>query len=490
VRGPAGPQYARGAAWCFFYGQHYRAIWATPVTAPVLRLATAVPGGLVPLQAGGSYQSHTLRLRAPSGAQYNLRSVDKDGSAALPAGWRRWLLGGLLRDQTSAGQPFGAYVAARLAETAGVYHTNPRLIYLADDALLGPYRARFANALYLLEERPEGNQQGQACFGHSPLVLNSAHLLAALRRSPAAQIDARAYLRARLLDMWLGDWSRREDQWRWASFPRAGGRTSYRPIPRDRDQAFFMFDDGLLTQLVAWVVPKYHSFHAAIPLGSVNGLTITARALDRTLLATLSADDFRQEADSLRRRLTNAAVAAALTAGPPETRARLAARLGPMLLARRAQLPAVAQRYHALLAAEAWLIGTDQPERFVLRAAGPGRLRVQVFASRPAAADTLVADRTYDQHITQRLDLYGLGGNDRFELQGPLPTAMPVHIYCGAGRDEISSPRNMAPGSVIWHLRAGSAPRVPPAGVLLVPDPHPELTTDGTAWMKRYNLHD
>ena len=62
-----GPQYARGAAWRLSWGAHYRALWATPVTAPVLRLATAVPGGLVPVQAGGSYQSRTLRLRAADG---------------------------------------------------------------------------------------------------------------------------------------------------------------------------------------------------------------------------------------------------------------------------------------------------------------------------------------------------------------------------------------------------------------------------------------
>ena len=35
----------------------------------------------------------------------------------------------------------------------------------------------------------------------------------------SGHVPARAYLRARLLDLLVGDWSRREDQWRWASFP-------------------------------------------------------------------------------------------------------------------------------------------------------------------------------------------------------------------------------------------------------------------------------
>src|SRR5438046_2023912 len=36
------------------------------------------------------------------------------------------------------------------------------------------------------------------------------------------QVDARAYLRARLVDILVGDWDRHVDQWRWVSFREAG----------------------------------------------------------------------------------------------------------------------------------------------------------------------------------------------------------------------------------------------------------------------------
>ncbi len=491
VKLAAGPQYARGGVWQFFWGRHYRAIWATPVTAPVLRLATAVPGGLVPLQMGGSYQSRTLRLQDTTGAQYMLRSVDKDASSALPAGWLRRALGGLMKDQTSAGLPYGAYVAARLAEAAGVYHTNPRLVYLPNDPALGQFGRSYAHALYLLEERPEGNRQQQASFGYSPAVVNTSHLLSRLRRAPSQQVDARAYLRARLLDIWLGDWSRREDQWRWASFRAATGAVRYRPIPRDRDQAFFLFDDGLITRLVAWFVPKYHSFHATIPLHTVGGLTTTARALDRTLLATLSADDFRQEADSLRRRLTDAAIAHALAAGPAETQAAIAARLGPVLRARRAQLPAVAAQYYHLLARQAWVVGTDQPERFVLQPTGAGQLRVQVLARRPGQPDSLISERTYRQPDTEEIELYGLGGDDVFELRGPVPRGFHVTVFDGDGHDHLMVPAGgAAQGRITWLTTADSRPAAAPAGISIRPDPHPELTANALAWLKRYRLDD
>ncbi|HEX8505154.1 MAG TPA: hypothetical protein VF630_07290, partial [Hymenobacter sp.] len=436
VQVAAGPHYTRGAVWQFFWGKHYRTVWATPVTVPVLRLATAVPGGLVPLRAGGSYQTKTLRLRAVNGSEFVLRSVDKDARVALPAGVIRRLLGGLMKDQTSAAQPYGAYVAAPLAQAAGVLHTNPRLVYLPNDPLLGKFRAGYANAMYLLEERPEGSQREQLSFGNSPLVVSTAHMLTSTLTQPTARVQARAYLRARLLDMWLGDWSRREDQWRWASFPVAG-QVVYYPIPRDRDQAFFLFNDGAITRLISWFVPKYHSFQASIPLNTVDGLTRTARVLDRTLLGRLSAEDFRREADSVRARLSNAAIAQALQAGPAETRAGIAARFGPMLRARRAELGAVAQRYYEVLAAEAWVVGTDQAERFVVSPTEAGGLRVRVLARRPNQPDSLLSEREYRHSDTRDVNLYGLGGNDVFELLAPLKTALSVNIYDGTGDDHV-----------------------------------------------------
>ena len=489
VRVVPGPQYSRGVVWQAFFGQHYRAWWNTAVTVPVLRLATAVPGGLVPLQTGGSYQSHTLRLRAPNGREYVLRSVDKDMSAALQPGWKKNLLRGLLRDQTSATQPYGAYPAAYLAEAAGVLHTNPRLVYVGADPGLGKFKAEYGHALYLFEERPDGDQRSVASFGHSPNVVNSAHMLAALRRDPGCHVPARAYLRARLLDMLLGDWSRREDQWRWASFPQPG-RVAYRPVPRDRDQAFFLFDDGLVTRLVSWFVPKYQTFRGPFLLGDVDGLTTTARALDRTLLTSLSAADFRQVADSMRLALSDAVLARAFELGPPETRAAIAARFVPMLRARCAQLPAVAQRYFELLNKEAWLIGTDQAERFVLSTAADGGLRVQLLARRIGKTDSLLSDRTFGPRITNSVDLFGLAGNDLFELRGALPAGLAVRVYPGGGRNRMLPSPGATPGDLTWYSLPGDDPARLPAGVQIEADPHPELTANARAWLGRYNLND
>ncbi|WP_151088620.1 hypothetical protein [Hymenobacter baengnokdamensis] len=433
VRVAAGAHYARrGWWWQHLWGRHYRGLWAIPVSAPVLRLGRA---GLLPLSSGGSFQTNTLHLRTPDGRLFVLRSVDKDLSRSISAAGLDWLIGPVLRDQTCAAPPYGAYVAARLAQAGGIYHTNPRLVYLLPDSALGSWARQFRPALYLLEERPSHNQRPAPGFGAAQRIISSEAMLAEALHSPQASLKPTAYLRARLLDLLLGDWSRRADQWRWAALSGAGGRTEFRPVPRDRDQAFFRFDDGWLTRLISWVRPRYQTFNSHLLPADVEPLTTTARALDHTALALLPEQAFVAEADSLRRLLTDEVLAQAMQATPPEVRARMTQELLPALRARRDALPAVARRYFEVLQQAAVVTGTDAPERFELLAEGPGRLRLRVFARSPTRPDSLLGEQHYDVRRTTRLSVYGLGGKDEFNLRGRLAPGFAVHLYGGAGRN-------------------------------------------------------
>ena len=488
VRVAAGPQYARrGWWWQHLWGQHYRALWATPVSAPTLHLGAA---GLQPTRTGGSFQTNSLHLRAHDGQPFVLRSVDKDLSQSLNAGWLARTAAPVLRDQTCAAPPYGAYVAARLARAAGVFHTNPRLVYLLPDSALGVWRGRFRPALYLLEERPAHDENGESSFGDAQQVVGSDKMLRQVLTGPAAHLAARAYLRARLLDMLVGDWSRRADQWRWAGFRQGGRGTEFRPIPRDRDQAFFRFDDGWLTRLISWFRPRYQTFNARLAPADVDPLTVTARALDHTALALLPPAAFQAEADSLRARLPDAALAQALQAGPPEVRAYLARELLPALRARRDALPAAARRYYEVLQEEAVVTGTDAAERFELTGVGPGRLRLRVFARRPTRPDSLLGTQTYDVRRTVRLSIYGLGGNDEFDLNGRLAPGFGVHLYGGAGRNVFLQQDILAaagPGFTIHSAGPDDLVQVSHTVRVL---PAPAATAMAAAWVaSQYRLN-
>ncbi|UYZ64154.1 hypothetical protein [Hymenobacter weizhouensis] len=486
----AGPQYQRGAVHRFFWGTHYRALWSLPVTARVFSLRTAVPGGLTPLKEGGSFQTRNLRLVSATGVQYVLRSVDKDATKALPEGLQNGPIGRLMKDQTSVIHPYGAYIVPRLAQAAGVYHTNPRLVYVADDPGLGEFRQQFAHALYLFEERPEGDQRAVRSFGNSARVESSRLVFTNLVASSRFQVDARHYLRSRLFDMWLGDWSRREDQWRWAAFEGRGGRTVYRPIPRDRDHAFFQFDDGLLTWLIAQFRPTYQSFHETIRLHNVEGLNRAARPMDKSLLAYLTPQDFQQIADSLRHQLSDQVIAEALAVWPPEVRALSTEEFTRKLRARREQLPAVAARFAELLTRDVELPGTDEAERFVVEAVAPNQVRVQVFRRVAEGPAQLLHQRTYDARFTRRLRLFGLGGNDLFELRGDPDRHLEIGIYDGAGQDVIQAdnlPDRLRGRVTIYDSGDGNTLRL--RNIRAVKYQPPAHEFDGAGWLLRHRLY-
>ena len=69
------------------------------------------------------------------------------------------------------------------------------------------------------------------------LAVAFARLLERLEEDPEERVDSRDYLAARLVDLIVGDWDRHADQWRWAGYER-GDRWTWRPIPRDRDNAY------------------------------------------------------------------------------------------------------------------------------------------------------------------------------------------------------------------------------------------------------------
>ena len=99
----AGPEYAKGWLYRFYFGSDYRDLWTEPVRAPVLDLATFA-GGLAPTTAGGGFQTKSLRFRGADGFEYGFRSVDKDMDV-LPPEWEGSVVESIVQDQTSSAHP-------------------------------------------------------------------------------------------------------------------------------------------------------------------------------------------------------------------------------------------------------------------------------------------------------------------------------------------------------------------------------------------------
>ncbi|MBS1564654.1 MAG: metallophosphoesterase, partial [Bacteroidetes bacterium] len=236
-----------------FLGTNYRTEWQQPVKAAVLDITKAY-GGLTPTQRGGGHQTKSLRLTDSSGKEYVLRSIQKTPTEdALPDAFRGTFVIDLVKDGVSSSYPYAALSVPPLATVAGVPHANPKLVYVPDDPAFGIYQKDFANNLFFLEERaPDSDGKSY----------NTFKVFDKLRDDNDNRIDQPAVLRARMLDMFMMDFDRHEDQWRWAATDNGKGKT-YAPVPRDRDQPFFV-NSGIIPWIAGqnWVTPQLQGFRA------------------------------------------------------------------------------------------------------------------------------------------------------------------------------------------------------------------------------------
>jgi len=280
---PAGARYRAGAVHRLLFGSHYRYLWTTPITVPILNLDTTA-GGLTPLRRGGSTQTRALHFQGADGRRYVFRSVDKDPPAGIPPELSSTLVPRVLQDQVSAVHPAGALVTTELLRAAGVSVATPRLVLLPHVPAIAELGKGLAGQLGYFEERPDEVPGSEAGFDHYTRVIASDRLFTRLAQDPEERVDARAFLSARLIDLLVGDWDRHADQWRWGRRDRSG---PWEPIPRDRDQALVKFD-GFLLWLVRLSHPRFVRFGPR--LSSIEGLGWTAHYLDGRASGRASVD--------------------------------------------------------------------------------------------------------------------------------------------------------------------------------------------------------
>src|SRR6266702_900466 len=330
----AGARYRAGWLHRLFLGAHYRDLWGTPVEVEVLDLSRFA-GGLTPTGCGGRRQTKVLRLLGKDGRQYVFRSVDKDPTLALPPELRATFARDLIQDQISSAHPGGPLVVAPLLGAAGVLHAEPQMVVLPEDArLAGLDCVRPGFKLGMIEERPTEGPDNEPGFAGAADLAGTRKLFEHIEHDSRHRVDSRAFLASRLMDVFIGDWDRHQDQWRWARFDSAGVHW-WRPIPRARDQAFARLD-GLLVWLTGFYQPQVVGFGDNYP--SIWRLTFTGQVLDRRLLVDLEKPVWDSVAKAIQGRLSDSVIDAAVRRLPPEYYAKNGATLGRALRRRRDQL--------------------------------------------------------------------------------------------------------------------------------------------------------
>ena len=430
----AGPEYVNTSFRRWAMGEHYRKEWKTPIEAPYLDLDRQY-GGLRPFAKGGGLQTYSLKFIGGDGKEYAFRSINKDPVKALDEVSKETIYRHIVKDLITTQHPYGGLVADRLMDETDILHPKPLLFIMPDDPKLGIYQKEFANRLGTLELRPKGPKKSRKGIGGATDVKSSNKMFRSFYKNNFHRIDGKNYARARMFDFFVGDWDRHEDNWKWAAFKK-GKRTTYRPIPRDRDHVFSQWE-GLIPSIADKVVPNAE--HFGKQFDNIQHLSFKARHLDRQLATELTEEDWRQAARYIQGHMTDQAITEAIATLPDEVEQLSGPEIKAKLIARRAQLEAAAVQLYQLLATQVDVVGSNKREVFEVLRYDAARLRVRMYDwdKDTGKAGKLLYERTFKGVETDEVRLYGLGGRDEFYVSGVAKENIMLRIIGGRGKDKI-----------------------------------------------------
>ena len=230
----------------------------------------------------------------------NFESMDKDPSKVLPENLRKTFVADVFQDQISSANPMAALVVTPILESVGVLQSKPYLVYMPDDESLGEFQNEFGGLLGMMEIHPDVDEKEKIHFEDAEDVKGTLKLFNRLLEKRSEKIDSKEYLKARLVDVFLGDWDRHTDQWKWALY-NDGGLKLWKPIPRDRDQAIAKWD-GLGPTLAEYFIPQF--VHFGKTYSNIKDITWSGRFIDRRHLTEVSKSQWDSITTYIQNKLT------------------------------------------------------------------------------------------------------------------------------------------------------------------------------------------
>ena len=430
----ASKRYKKGKWNAFWFGKHYRDDWAVDINTNYLNIDSTA-NGLVAKERGGGSETKSLKFQTRDGKVYTFRSVDKDPNRKLNYSLRATIISKIFRDQTSSQQPYGALVLPSLLDEINILHVKPKLYVLPNVPALGPFQKQYGDLLGMLEELPGRPDKDGKLYANADDIVKTNKLIRRLYKDKSNSVCQQDYLRARLFDILVGDWSREEDNWKWAAYPNDEG-TSYLPIPRDRDAAFSKWD-GLLPSIadMPFGFPVVEGFDFKVK--GLRSLVFYARHLDRFLLTSLTKEDFLKEAQYIVDNISNEELALAVRELPIQVYNISGIEITEKLIQRKKDLLGYAEEYFRWLNKEVDLIGSKDRDKIFIESLVGGKVSIKIYSDDgDINAREKYFDRVFNPDETELIKIYGLAKDDIFEFENSYKSNIKLVLLGGNGEDQ------------------------------------------------------
>tara|TARA_R110000868_G_scaffold397477_1_gene670187 strand:- start:2925 stop:6599 length:3675 start_codon:yes stop_codon:yes gene_type:complete len=433
----------KGNLYKFFWGERYRDVYSTKVTVPTVNLDTLL-GGLKPVRKGGGHQSKSLRLKDNQGREYVMRALKKQALQYLQTTLflDQYIEGqfdntyteDLVMDVFTGAHPYAPFVIGKLSDAVDVYHTNPTLYYVPKQNALQQFNSEFGDELYMIEERTSDGHGDKASFGFSDEMISTDEMLSKINKDEDIIVDQAFYIRARLFDMLIGDWDRHTDQWRWAKF-KENGQTVYRPVPRDRDQAFSIMGDGFLLGIGTSIISTARLLKSyEEELNHLVGFNLEPYPLDMALINQSDRGVWNQQVKLIVDGLTDDVIDDAFKLFPKEVQGADIEDIKRKLKGRRANLQLISDGYYDIMVNYSVIRGTNKDDYFEIKRDG-NVTRIKGYRIKDGEKADVFYDHYFNHDETKEIWIYGLDDEDVFKVFGTGENLTKVFLIGGQNND-------------------------------------------------------
>lgn len=422
----------------FLFGGLNRELYTKEIEVPQLNLHTK-KGGLKPLRLGGGQQTNSMRLEDREGKVYVARSLKKVPEKSLPAGLDIEAVEKTVDYYFMGADPLAFLTTTTFDKAANVYHITPELVYLPKQPGLSIFNEQIGNELVLFRERADDAWPEKESYGFSKNIISSRDMLEEVADNKA-EANANMFLRARLLDLVIGDWDRHADQWRWAQ-GRGEEQNIYHPIARDRDQVFANFDGLLIAMVRPYIVAllQFRKFDDALNIDDIRWMHWKSALLDNSILINLDEEEWKKETDFIKSAITEDVVKEAIGHLPPSyEEQKLVIRNN--VNARMESIDQISQDFRKELLERTFVRASNKKDSIIINQE-KNKLTIDIHTDYEDSDDRGRRTYTFYDAETKEVWVYGLDKADVFEMTGVNNSNINLKLIGGYGRDHYRSPR-------------------------------------------------
>lgn len=433
----------RNCVYDFVWGKHYRELYTIPVSVGSSTLNSLFGTLKVTEQAP---EFHGLYMVDKRGRNYLVKPLSGSSSFLQSEffqemynknDFKNTYLDSFIGDAYTIVNPYTFIASDYMAKVLDLNSNNPRLYYIARNATSDTIidGTEIQDKLVSIMNVPD--------LAIRKDIISTGDLLKKLQDDKSHAVDQYLYIRERLFDMLIGDWNKTPENWNWQRSV-VDDKIVYKPIVIDRSHAF-MKVDGLLTSQMLSVLSLGFISDYKDHISNLKKFNKLGFTLDVALTAQSERTDWLRQAKYLRNLLTDSVVDYAFARLPKEIQCEEINRIKQKLKKRRDSLEEIAVEYYKELQFNPVITGTNNNDKFIINKFHRDSIQVDIYNRN---TDKLVFRHRYTKRNSKEIWLYGLTGDDNFEVKGDKRNKIPLYVLGGKGDNRYS----MQPGSKIKIL--------------------------------------